>query len=316
VVRPIGKLGSLGLVLPTAPQADLPAHPGSTTGTTEGGTRGSTGAAAALARVCTDAEDSGAGALWAVDHLFWPRPMLECLTTLAVATTATRHAVVGSCVLQLAIAPGQRRGQGGGQPAGALRRAVRARHRGGSHPGEYAAAGVDFASRGRLVDEGLAELHRSWDSATDRGSAYRQEPQPSPIPVWIGGSSRAALRRAATAADGWVPLFMSPAEYEVALGHLGEASVAAGRAADEVLRAVVVMVSVGPEPAQATDAGTRWLSSLYGIRPRRSSGTWSPVRPNHVPNNYSGTSPPGPSTSRSWSRATSPSRRLPNCGGP
>jgi alkanesulfonate monooxygenase SsuD/methylene tetrahydromethanopterin reductase-like flavin-dependent oxidoreductase (luciferase family) len=194
--------------------------------------------------------------------------MLECLTTLAVATTATRHAVVGSCVLQLPL----RRASAVAKAAASLQVLSGGRFvlgiGVGSHPGEYAAAGVDFASRGRLVDEGLAELHRSWDSATDRGSAYRQEPQPSPIPVWIGGSSRAALRRAATAADGWVPLFMSPAEYEVALGHLGEASVAAGRAADEVLRAVVVMVSVGPEPAQATDAGTRWLSSLYGIPPK------------------------------------------------
>ena len=32
------------------------------------------------------------------------------------------------------------------------------------------------------------------------------------VPVWVGGSSDAARRRAATSADGWVPLFLAPAE--------------------------------------------------------------------------------------------------------
>ena len=272
-VRPTGELGSLGLMLPTAPQGkNAPTFgttKGSTPGAQSGGTDGSTGGpepgtARALAQLCRDAELCGAGALWAVDHLFWPRPMLECLTTLAVAAAATDQVPIGTCVLQLPLR----------DPA-VLAKQATALHLlsggrfvlglgVGSHPGEYVAAGVGFDERGRIMDEGLAQLRRIW--AADGIEPYRQLPTSPAVPVWIGGSSGAARRRAARSADGWVPLFLSPSEYRSALGSLADEAEAAGRTPGDITRAVVVFASVGGDDAR--DRGTAWLSSLYGIPAR------------------------------------------------
>ncbi len=193
--------------------------------------------------------------------------MLECLTTLAVAATATRTATVGTCILQLPLR----------QPAVVAKQATALQLLSGgrfvlgvgagSHSGEYQMAGADFTTRGRQLDRGLAELRRAWASAGDPDLPYRQEPAAPPVPVWVGGSSDAARRRAARFADGWVPLFLGPDELRTALDRLRQDTVAAGRPPEAVTPAVVAMVAVGPG-RQVHDRGTRWLSSLYGIPPK------------------------------------------------
>jgi alkanesulfonate monooxygenase SsuD/methylene tetrahydromethanopterin reductase-like flavin-dependent oxidoreductase (luciferase family) len=207
--------------------------------------------------------------LWAVDHLFWPHPLIECLTALSVAATATRHATVGSCVLQLPLRS---------TPAVAKQAASLQHLSGGrfvlgvgvgSHEGEYVAAGADFGRRGRTIDRAIGALRSLW--AGD-GGAYPQRPGPVPIPVWVGGSSPAARRRAARHGDGWIPLFVTPEDYARQLPEVLGGAEAAGRDPDALTPAVVVFVHVaegGTRPDQRARArGTRWLSGLYGIPPR------------------------------------------------
>src|SRR6185437_5714934 len=202
-VPPIAGSGSVGLILPTTQWAFSPGQSGSTLGANKGTTNGVTDW---LVETCRAAEAAGAGALWAVDHLFWPSPMLECLTTLTVAATATRTATLGTCVLQLPL----RRPAAVAKQAAALQLLSGGRFvlgvGAGSHPGEYEMAGVDFGDRGRQMDVGIAEVRAAWASAGEPDVDYRQEPAPAPVPLWVGGSSDAARRRAARAADGWVPL--------------------------------------------------------------------------------------------------------------
>jgi alkanesulfonate monooxygenase SsuD/methylene tetrahydromethanopterin reductase-like flavin-dependent oxidoreductase (luciferase family) len=147
----------------------------------------------------------------------------------------------------------------------------------GSHVGEYEQAGIPYADRGRQLDTGIAELRRSWASGegvdvgdVDAGGAarYRQLPAPDPIPVWVGGSSEAALRRAASLADGWMPLFLNPVEYSSALDRLAKEIDRAGRAADSVTRAMVLFVSVDSDTDRGLRRGTGWMSSMYGIPPK------------------------------------------------
>ena len=71
---------------------------------------------------------------------------------------------------------------------------------------EFAALGVDFASRGRQLDEALEVM----DEALRTGVVDGMEIQPRPVqqprpPIWVGGSAPAAVRRAARLADGWLP---------------------------------------------------------------------------------------------------------------
>ncbi|MGH9088485.1 MAG: LLM class flavin-dependent oxidoreductase [Acidimicrobiales bacterium] len=222
-----------------------------------------------LAAVCRDAEAVGAGALWALDHLFWGRPVLECLTAATVAVTATRRVAVGSCVLQLPL----RSAAAVAKQATSLQLLSGGRFvlgvGTGSHAGEYEAAGAgeDYATRGRTLDGGIAALRQAWRTPGDPSRPYRQEPASPPVPVWIGGSSAAARRRAAAAGDGWVPLFVSPGAFEADIGRLRDDAAAAGRDPTAVTPAVVMMAVVGDGPG-AHDRGAEWLASLYGIPPK------------------------------------------------
>jgi alkanesulfonate monooxygenase SsuD/methylene tetrahydromethanopterin reductase-like flavin-dependent oxidoreductase (luciferase family) len=67
----------------------------------------------------------------------------------------------------------------------------------GAREDDYAAAGVDFDKRGRVLDQEVASLREAW-----RGSQLC--PQPVDIPLLFGGRSKATLRRATTIGDGWV----------------------------------------------------------------------------------------------------------------
>ncbi|MFE9921626.1 LLM class flavin-dependent oxidoreductase [Streptomyces sp. NPDC005774] len=63
---------------------------------------------------------------------------------------------------------------------------------------EYEALGVPFSARGRLTDEHLAVLRDTWHAETGDGAPA--------IPVWVGGNSEAAIRRAVRFGDAWHPL--------------------------------------------------------------------------------------------------------------
>jgi alkanesulfonate monooxygenase SsuD/methylene tetrahydromethanopterin reductase-like flavin-dependent oxidoreductase (luciferase family) len=135
-------------------QEEFPDDVGTTSGTTDG-------TAAALSDLCRRAEATGADSLWAVDHLFWPHPINECLTTLAVAAATTRRPTLGSCVLQLPL----RHPPAVAKQATALQLLSGGRFilglGVGSHEREYERAGVDFHHRGRLMDQGISALREA-----------------------------------------------------------------------------------------------------------------------------------------------------------
>lgn len=80
---------------------------------------------------------------------------------------------------------------------------------------EFAALGVDFDERNELTDEAIDVMRRVWSEDEveavgmhfrTRGTTMHPRPvqQPHP-PIWIGGNSTAAIRRAAERGQGWVP---------------------------------------------------------------------------------------------------------------
>ncbi len=255
--RPTPVLGPIGFILPTFPQNS--ADPWS-------GDSGSAQAAiSTLEGVCRGAEALGADALWACDHLFWPGPCLECLTVLGVAASASEQARLGSCVLQLPLRDARAVAKQVSTlqllSGGRLILGVGV----GSHPGEYEQAGIDYRTRGRQLDMGIGELRRSWSTADRSRDRYRMLPAAPPAPVWIGGSSEAALRRAARIGDGWMPLFLDPTEYAGALERLTKEVDRAERPADAVKRAMVLFVSIDEDAGRASSRGAGWMSSMYGI---------------------------------------------------
>lgn len=87
---------------------------------------------------------------------------------------------------------------------------------------EFEAAGVPLDGRNRRMDDYLGALRALWsmDRPVHRGQFVSIDginAHPRPVqrfgpPIVVGGESRAALRRAITAADGWYGFYLSPLE--------------------------------------------------------------------------------------------------------
>ena len=91
---------------------------------------------------------------------------------------------------------------------------------------EFGALGVEFDERNELLDECIDVMRKAWtedqvafegEHFRSRGVTMRPRPvaQPHP-PIWVGGNSKAAIRRAVERGDGWVP-FPNPPEASVAV---------------------------------------------------------------------------------------------------
>ncbi|MFF5976826.1 TIGR03619 family F420-dependent LLM class oxidoreductase [Streptomyces sp. NPDC012769] len=80
---------------------------------------------------------------------------------------------------------------------------------------EFEAVGADFAGRGAVLDETIDALRaalgteeypeHSGERFSFRDLGQRPRPAQDRVPVWVGGSSPAAVRRAALKGDGWLP---------------------------------------------------------------------------------------------------------------
>ncbi|MEU0032747.1 MULTISPECIES: LLM class F420-dependent oxidoreductase [unclassified Streptomyces] len=85
----------------------------------------------------------------------------------------------------------------------------------GHVPEEFEAVGADFRHRGAVLDESIDALRAALgqdEFPEHHGKLYdfeglgqRPRPAQARVPLWVGGSSPAAVRRAALKADGWLP---------------------------------------------------------------------------------------------------------------
>lgn len=102
---------------------------------------------------------------------------------------------------------------------------------------EFDLLGVDFHRRGRRLDELLTVCRQLWTGEVsshhgaffDFDDVIMRPSAPGPIPVWVGGGSAAALRRAADN-DGWLGLPMTLAQVREVAGQLRTLRERAGRA--------------------------------------------------------------------------------------
>jgi probable F420-dependent oxidoreductase len=158
-------------------------------------------------------------------------------------------------------------------------------------PGEAAATGVDFASRGRRADEAIDVLRLLWGGTAD-GVDFQGEffsltkacsfPKPHGervLPVHVGGSSLAAARRAGRRGDGYFPggrLTLEQRGEQLAV--MRSEAVAAGRdpAALEYTRWGQIDMTASDVEARASQGVTRLVVSpssmdLEGMRTEMSS---------------------------------------------
>lgn len=99
----------------------------------------------------------------------------------------------------------------------------------GWNPVEYTALNEDFHTRGRRLEEQIEVLRLLWTQplVTFTGrwhnipdAGIKPLPVQRPIPIWLGGTVEAALRRAARLGDGWMSNFRAPADARPAVEQL------------------------------------------------------------------------------------------------
>ena len=137
-----------------------------------------------------------------------------------------------------------------------------------------ALAAPPFAERGAVTDDYLGLMRRAWttDPVTFAGRYYAirdvhvlpKPVQPGGIPVWIGGHTGAALKRAGTLGDAWHPIglrppaLLFPDEYAAKAKQVHAWAQRAGRNPESIALTLRCPMEVRPARAKAA-AGTRPL---------------------------------------------------------
>jgi probable F420-dependent oxidoreductase len=103
---------------------------------------------------------------------------------------------------------------------------------------EFGALGVPFRDRGRLTDEHLHAIRAAWQDDADYRSGH--------IPLWIGGNSDAALRRAVRLGDAWHPLRFTPGWMAEAAGRLAARAADHGRPAPALMPRIALRLTEAP----------------------------------------------------------------------
>jgi probable F420-dependent oxidoreductase len=173
-----------------------------------------------IRRVAMQAEELGFADVWVSEHIIVPKDapyppspnFWDPVLTLTWAAACTSRVKLGTSVLVLPM----RHPLPLAKELATLQNLSQGRLILGAGVGwmeaEFNALGVPFHERGRRMDEGIALMRAVWgqDPVTFPTrwipavvKEMRMQPQPcAPIPIWIGGSSDAAIKRALRL-DGW-----------------------------------------------------------------------------------------------------------------
>ncbi|MFC9734675.1 TIGR03619 family F420-dependent LLM class oxidoreductase [Streptomyces roseolus] len=132
---------------------------------------------------------------------------------------------------------------------------------------EFEAVGADFEGRGAVLDETLDALRAAlgpeeYPEHLGERFAFKdlgQRPRPARdrVPVWVGGSSPAAVRRAALKGDGWLPQGDPRDALARRIGRIRRLREEAGTAAPFVFGAIAEPLYVG---TPGWEVGRRTLS--------------------------------------------------------
>ena len=221
------------------------------------------------------AEQLGYDSVWVSDHVVVPREniknfgetVFDPLVTLAVIAGATRTVKLGTTVLIVpyrnAVVTAKMIASLDALSGGRVVFGVGA----GWVAAESAVLGVPFAERGAMTDEYLDAMRELWTSpAPSFAGKYTQFDElvfaPKPVqkphpPIWVGGHSKAALRRTARFGAAWHPINRPPDELRRSYAEIQRLSKEHGRGVPPALtlRNDVRIVRPGQTPPGSTHGG-------------------------------------------------------------
>jgi probable F420-dependent oxidoreductase len=221
------------------------------------------------------AEALGYDSVWVSDHVVVPRAnvknfgeaIFDPLVTLGVAAGATSRVSLGTTVLIVpyrnAVVTAKMVASLDALSGGRVVLGIGA----GWLPAESAALGVPFTERGAMTDEHLAAMQELWTARAPKfAGRYTQFDdlvfEPKPVqkphpPIWVGGHSAAALRRAARLGAAWHPINRAPGELRAGVAEIARLCKAAGRAPAPALtlRNDVRLLAPGEKPPAPAHGG-------------------------------------------------------------
>jgi alkanesulfonate monooxygenase SsuD/methylene tetrahydromethanopterin reductase-like flavin-dependent oxidoreductase (luciferase family) len=224
------------------------------------------------------AEELGYASLWVNDFLLTPR--IEALTMLAAAAPVTTSIMLGTAallpVLRRPVQAAQTLASIDLLSGGRLVLAVGAAFGGRFGLPQHELSGVPWDRRFTRLDETVALWRQLWtrpDARSFHGELLHFDElppmtspyQPGGPPIWLGGGSPSALRRAGRKYDGWLPYPPEPATYAEGLAAVGAAAGHAGRSAAEITPALFVSVVITDSVRSGRAALEEFSRASYGL---------------------------------------------------
>ncbi len=231
--------------------------------------------AQALGALAAEAEHLGFDSLWAGDHIAFPAPILDPLQILACCASHTQRVRLGTCVYLLPLRhPTVVAKMVSSLDFISAGRVIFGVGVGGEFPVEFQASGVPVRERGGRTDEAITLLRRLWqgDEVAHAGRFFQFSPvrlKPPPVqaggpPIWIGGRSDAALRRAARLGDGYVGYLLSPDGFRERMARIRSLAAEHGRDERAITAALMTFAVVDRDRSVAVQRAGAMLGAMYG----------------------------------------------------
>ena len=233
--------------------------------------------AAALVDYGVRMEELGFDSLWVWDHILLgvePHfPIIDALSLLTAVAARTKRIKLGTGILVLPIRnPVLLAKQLSSIDLISKGRLVLGMAS-GWYKREFDSVGVAFEKRGRIMDESLEIMSRLWSEDLVAGDypPYHmkaavmfpkpyQRPRP---PILIGGYVDRVLKRAATAADGWLTYFYTPESFAKSWSKVCAFAAEAGKDPGRLLNGNQLPIMVGKSRAAIEAPMMEWLTKEW-----------------------------------------------------
>ena len=217
--------------------------------------------------------------LWVGDHISMPIPFLDPLQQIAQAAVISRRLTFGVGVYLLPLrnfAPVAK--QVSTLDLMTEGRLIFGVGVGGEFPKEYEASGIPHSERGARLSDGIRVLKKFWSGAPVthespflkfENVAMRPTPwQKGGPPIWCGGRSKPALRRAARIGDGWHSYAITSDMYRNGLALIKETAEEVGRSFSPFGTGHLLFARVSNDYESALDEAADHLSTRYNMNMR------------------------------------------------
>ncbi|HXQ67396.1 MAG TPA: TIGR03619 family F420-dependent LLM class oxidoreductase [Alphaproteobacteria bacterium] len=233
--------------------------------------------ATALVEYGVRMEELGFDSLWVWDHILLgvePHfPIIDALSLLTAVAARTKRIKLGTGILVLPIRnPVLLAKQLSSIDLISKGRLVLGMAS-GWYKREFDSVGVPFEKRGRIMDESLEIMSRLWSEDLVVGDypPYHmkaavmfpkpyQRPRP---PILIGGYVDRVLKRAATAADGWLTYFYTPESFAKSWSKVCAFAAEAGKDPGRLLNGNQLPIMVGKSRAAIEAPMMEWLTKEW-----------------------------------------------------